>query len=61
MLGGIIAYGKSPGEKKIDKYAKKMSWRRASLIYRKKAGRNIAFFLSVGEENAEMYFRKTQF
>jgi len=60
MRAGIIAYGKSHSEKKIDKYVKKMSWRRASLIYRKKAGRNIAFFLSAGEENAETYFRKAQ-
>jgi hypothetical protein len=60
MRVGIIAYGKSPGEKKIDKYAKKMSERRVPLIYLKKAWRNTAFFLSAGEENAEMYFRKAQ-
>jgi hypothetical protein len=60
MLAGIIAYGKSPGEKKIDKYAKKMSEREASFTYHKKAGRNIAFFLSVGTENAEIY-RRVQF
>ena len=60
MLAGIIAYGKSPGEQKIDNCAKKMRQRRASFIYRKKAGRNTAFFLSVGTENAEIYFRKAQ-
>jgi hypothetical protein len=58
---GIIAYGKSPGEKKIGKYAKKMSMSKVLFIYRRKAGRNTAFFLSVGTENAEMYFRKAQF
>jgi len=57
---GIIAYGKSPGEQKIDNCAKKMPERRVSFIYRKKAGRDTAFFLLVGTENAEMYFRKAQ-
>jgi hypothetical protein len=58
MLVGIIAYSKSPGEQKTDNRTKKMPERRVSFIYREKAGRDTAFFLSVGTENAEMYFRK---
>jgi len=38
-----------------------MPERRGAFIFRKKAGRNTAFFLLVGTENAEMYFRKAQF
>jgi len=61
VLMGIVAYGKSPGEQKIDKCAKKMLERQVPFIYHKKAWRNIAFFLSVGAENAEMCFRKAQY